>query len=93
MKGRLLIVDDERGILLALKGLFSKEGYEVETAESGEEALQKVKAGPFHVDHHRPQHEGDERARPAARGARARPGLRGADDHRVRHRSGSRSRR
>jgi len=49
MKGRLLIVDDERGIVIALKGLFSKEGYEVETAESGEEALEKVKVGPFHV--------------------------------------------
>ncbi|HLK87976.1 MAG TPA: sigma-54 dependent transcriptional regulator [Candidatus Binataceae bacterium] len=49
MKGRLLIVDDERGILVALKGLFGKEGYEVETAESAEEALARVKAGLFHV--------------------------------------------
>jgi DNA-binding NtrC family response regulator len=49
LKGRLLVVDDERGIVIALKGLFTKEGYEVETAESGEEALQKVKAGLFHV--------------------------------------------
>jgi DNA-binding NtrC family response regulator len=49
MKGRLLIVDDERGIVIALKGLFTKEGYEVETSESGEEALEKVEAGRFHV--------------------------------------------
>jgi DNA-binding NtrC family response regulator len=49
MKGRLLIVDDERGIVIALKGLFTKEGYEVESAESGEQALEKVKAGLFHV--------------------------------------------
>ncbi|MGH7913990.1 MAG: sigma-54-dependent transcriptional regulator, partial [Candidatus Binataceae bacterium] len=49
MKGRLLIIDDEHGILVALKGLFGKEGYEVETAESGEEALTKAKAGLFHV--------------------------------------------
>ena len=49
MKGRLLVVDDERGILVALKGLFGKEGYEVETAESGEEALARVKAGAFDV--------------------------------------------
>src|SRR5215475_2836520 len=49
MKGRLLIVDDERGIVIALKGLFTKEGYEVETSESGEEAMEKVKAGLFHV--------------------------------------------
>jgi len=49
MKGRLLIVDDERGIVIALRGLFGKEGYEVDTAESGEEALEKFKAGLFHV--------------------------------------------
>jgi DNA-binding NtrC family response regulator len=49
MRGRLLIVDDERGILVALKGLFGKEGYEVETAESAEEALAKIKAGLFHI--------------------------------------------
>src|SRR5271167_5003338 len=49
MKGRLLIVDDEPGILLALKGLFRKEGYEVETAESGERALALVKGGLFHA--------------------------------------------
>jgi len=49
MKGRLLVVDDERAILLALRGLFTKEGYEVETAESGEAALEKVKTGLFHV--------------------------------------------
>jgi DNA-binding NtrC family response regulator len=49
MKARLLIVDDERGILIALRGLFGKEGYEVDTAESGEEALEKFKAGFFHV--------------------------------------------
>ncbi len=49
MKGRLLIVDDERSIRFALGGLFRKEGYEVETAESGEQALAMVKAGSFHV--------------------------------------------
>src|SRR5271155_2949644 len=49
MKGRLLIADDEHGILVALKGLFRKEGYEVETAEWGEQALALVKGGLFHV--------------------------------------------
>src|SRR5215472_13965558 len=49
MKGRLLIVDDERSIRFALDGLFRKEGYEVETAESAEQALALVKAGLFHV--------------------------------------------
>jgi DNA-binding NtrC family response regulator len=49
MIGRLLIVDDERGIVIALKGLFTKEGYAVETAHSGEEALAKVQVGQFHI--------------------------------------------
>jgi two-component system, NtrC family, response regulator AtoC len=47
--GRLLIVDDEKAMLVALRGLFSKEGYEVETAASGGEALRKLDAGSFHV--------------------------------------------
>lgn len=42
MRGRLLIVDDEDALLLALRGLFRKEGWEVETASSGEEAIRKV---------------------------------------------------
>jgi len=49
MPGRILIVDDERAILVALRGLFGKEGYEVDTASSGEEALKKIEAGRFHV--------------------------------------------
>jgi DNA-binding NtrC family response regulator len=49
MKGRILIVDDEKAMQLALKGLLSKEGYQVETAGSGEEALPKIDAGSFHL--------------------------------------------
>src|SRR5437868_177814 len=49
MKGRLLIVDDERGIVVALKGLFTKEGYEVETADCGEQALEKFSTAFFDV--------------------------------------------
>ncbi|HXJ32710.1 MAG TPA: sigma-54 dependent transcriptional regulator [Candidatus Eisenbacteria bacterium] len=49
MAGRILIVDDEKAILVALRGLFTKEGYEVETASSGEEAVRKIEAGSFHV--------------------------------------------
>jgi DNA-binding NtrC family response regulator len=49
MKGRLLIADDERGIVVALKGLFTKEGYEVDTADSGEQALEKFRSGFFDV--------------------------------------------
>jgi DNA-binding NtrC family response regulator len=49
MPGRLLIVDDEKGMRLALKSLLAKEGYEVEVAESGEQALRAIEAGSFHV--------------------------------------------
>ena len=47
--GRVLVVDDEKALVLALKGLLSKEGYQVETAYSGEEAIQKIETGSFHV--------------------------------------------
>ncbi len=49
MKGRVLVVDDEKAMLLALKGLLSKEGYQVETAGSGEEALRRLETGNFHL--------------------------------------------
>jgi len=49
MQGRVLVVDDERAMVVALKGLLTKEGYQVETAPSGEEALQRLEAGSFHV--------------------------------------------
>ena len=49
MPGRILIVDDEKAILVALRGLFTKEGYEVDTAGSGEEAVKKIENGRFHV--------------------------------------------
>jgi DNA-binding NtrC family response regulator len=38
VRARLLVVEDERAIQLALKGLLSREGYEVELAGSGDEA-------------------------------------------------------
>ena len=46
MKARILIVEDERAIQLALSGLLRREGYEVEVAGSGEEALEKLAAAP-----------------------------------------------
>jgi len=49
MSGRVLVVDDERAMVLALKGLLSKEGYQVETAYNGEEAIRRIEAGSFHV--------------------------------------------
>ena len=47
MKARILIVEDERAIQLALSGLLRREGYEVEVASSGEEALGQLAAAPF----------------------------------------------
>jgi DNA-binding NtrC family response regulator len=44
---RLLIVEDERSIRLALSGLLRREGYEVEQAEDGAEAIRRLAAEPF----------------------------------------------
>src|SRR5215467_12380689 len=49
MSGRVLIVDDEKGMRLALKALLGREGYEVETAGGGEEAIRCIDHGSFHV--------------------------------------------
>ena len=49
MQGRILVVDDEKAMVLALKGLLGKEGYHVETAGSGEEAIERLRASPAHV--------------------------------------------
>ncbi len=39
MTGSIIVVDDERSIRIGLQGLLSKEGYHVQAAGSGEEAL------------------------------------------------------
>ncbi len=44
---RLLVVEDERAIQLALSGLFRKEGHEVEVASDGTEALARLRAEPW----------------------------------------------
>lgn len=44
---RILIVDDEENFRHMLSVILIKEGYEVETASNGEEALKKVIASPF----------------------------------------------
>ena len=49
MTGRVLVVDDEKAMRVALKGLLTKEGYQVETADSGAEALTRIDTGSFHV--------------------------------------------
>ncbi len=40
----VLIVDDEEGIRESLSDIFTDEGYRITTAETGEEALEKIKA-------------------------------------------------
>jgi DNA-binding response OmpR family regulator len=49
MKRRILLVDDELAILLTLKAILEMSGFEVETASSGNEALQKLDAGVFQM--------------------------------------------
>ena len=45
----MLIVDDDEGILKVIKRIFSKRGYSVDTAETGEEAKTKIKARTYDV--------------------------------------------
>ena len=42
MTARILIVEDERAIRLALSGLLRREGYETDQAENGEEAIRAL---------------------------------------------------
>ncbi len=44
MKRRILVVDDEAAILHSLSGVLEDEGYEVATASSGEQALERMEA-------------------------------------------------
>jgi len=48
-KYRLLIVDDEVGIVKALTRVFRQENYEVVTAGSGDEALKRLAEGSFQL--------------------------------------------
>jgi DNA-binding NtrC family response regulator len=47
MTGRVLLVEDERAIRLALSGLLRREGYEVEQEEDGAAALRRLAEEPF----------------------------------------------
>ncbi|MDQ2687447.1 MAG: sigma-54 dependent transcriptional regulator [Armatimonadota bacterium] len=48
-KKTLLIADDEPNIRRVLQAIFTKEGYDVQTAENGLHALEVAKAHPVHV--------------------------------------------
>jgi len=48
-KGSILIIDDDRHILEMLTQILSKEGYAVETSETGAEAIRKVKEKYFNI--------------------------------------------
>ncbi len=47
MKPRILIVEDERAIQIALTGLLRRDDYEVDVAGSGEEAIAKLENASF----------------------------------------------
>ena len=49
MKRRILLVDDDVAILLTLKAVLEISGFEVETAASGREAKQRLKANDYQM--------------------------------------------
>jgi CheY-like chemotaxis protein len=49
MKRRILLVDDELAILLTLKAILEMNGFEVETAASAREAVQKLSTAEFNM--------------------------------------------
>jgi two-component system alkaline phosphatase synthesis response regulator PhoP len=46
-RDRILIVDDNESARRSLRFIFSKKGYEVESAETGQEAIEKAQGGFF----------------------------------------------
>jgi len=48
-KTRIIVVDDDVGILRVFKSILQKQGYIVETAETGKAALEKIKKEKFNV--------------------------------------------
>lgn len=49
MKKRILLVDDEVAVLKMMTKAFTRAGYEVETAESAEEAMELIKTYKYMV--------------------------------------------
>ncbi len=46
-KGRILVVDDEPGVLITIQAILKMEGYEVQGAASGYDALHNLRNQPF----------------------------------------------
>ena len=44
---RILVVDDEPGVRTALEGILGDEGFQVESAETGEQGLERLVEGDF----------------------------------------------
>ncbi len=49
MQRRILLVDDNPGILLTLKAVLEMHGFDVDTAASTREAIEKLADGPYHM--------------------------------------------
>ena len=49
MKRRILLVDDEMAILLTLKAILEMNGFEVETADSADNAIKKLSAAEYNM--------------------------------------------
>ncbi len=49
MKRRILLVDDELAILLTLKAILEMNGFEVETADSADNAIEKLGAAEYNM--------------------------------------------
>ena len=47
MSSKILVVEDEHAIRLALKGLLKREGHSVELAEDGRAAIERLEAEAF----------------------------------------------
>jgi DNA-binding NtrC family response regulator len=47
LQGRILVVDDEWSIRDVLSNILRSEGYEVDTAEDGEQGIRKIEAGNY----------------------------------------------
>lgn len=49
MRARVLVVDDEASILITFQAILERNGFEVATAGSGKEAMEKLKTEIFQV--------------------------------------------